>query len=100
MATVISGDFEWDDAKEIANIAKHGVSFKEAATAFADTNYLLLEDPQGHVDRFVLLGISTQTRLLFVVYVEISHARPRTRIISAREATKVEARLYGQQERP
>ncbi|MGA7121229.1 MAG: BrnT family toxin [Polyangiaceae bacterium] len=34
MATVVYGDFEWDDAKAEANMRKHGVSFDEAATAF------------------------------------------------------------------
>jgi uncharacterized protein len=95
-AVVVFGDFEWDDAKEAANITKHGVSFKEAASAFADKNYLLLEDPQGHHDRFVMLGVSSKPRVLFIVHIEIAHKIKRTRIISAREATKREARLYVQ----
>jgi uncharacterized DUF497 family protein len=98
MATVVFGDFEWDDQKELANIAKHGVSFKEASTAFADKSYLLLEDPQGHVDRFVVLGVSSKPRVLFVLHVEITHKKKRTRIISAREATKREVNLYSQGE--
>lgn len=36
MATVTEGDFEWDDEKAAANVAKQGVSFEEAATVFAD----------------------------------------------------------------
>jgi len=40
MATVISGDFEWDDAKAAANLAKHGVAFEEAVTAFDDPHAL------------------------------------------------------------
>ena len=36
MATVIEGDFEWDDEKALSNLDKHGVSFPEAATVFAD----------------------------------------------------------------
>lgn len=29
-------NFEWDAAKAARNIAKHGVSFQEAATVFGD----------------------------------------------------------------
>jgi hypothetical protein len=36
VATVIEGDFEWDDEKALSNLDKHGVSFPEAATVFAD----------------------------------------------------------------
>jgi len=36
MATVVEGDFEWDSAKAASNFTKHGVSFFEAATVFAD----------------------------------------------------------------
>lgn len=36
MPTVVEGGFEWDDAKAESNLAKHGVSFPEAATGFAD----------------------------------------------------------------
>jgi hypothetical protein len=36
VATIIEGDFEWDSSKATQNVAKHGVSFPEAATVFAD----------------------------------------------------------------
>ncbi|MGH2353988.1 MAG: BrnT family toxin [Chloroflexota bacterium] len=36
MALVVWGEFEWDDAKAAENLAKHGVSFEEAATGFGD----------------------------------------------------------------
>lgn len=51
MATVLSGDFEWNDAKAAANLAKHGVSFDEAATVFFDPSYVELVDPR-HAGRF------------------------------------------------
>ncbi len=35
MATVVSGDFEWDEAKALANLVKHAVTFDEAAVALA-----------------------------------------------------------------
>jgi len=40
MATVIYGDFEWDDAKAETNLKKHGVTFEEASTVFDDPNAL------------------------------------------------------------
>lgn len=33
MATIVYGDFEWDDAKAATNLTKHGISFEEAVTA-------------------------------------------------------------------
>jgi Ribonuclease toxin, BrnT, of type II toxin-antitoxin system len=37
--------FEWDERKNRANWRKHGVSFEEAKTAFADEHGLLIDDP-------------------------------------------------------
>lgn len=47
MATVIEGDFEWDSVKAALNLAKHGVSFPEAATVFADPFAVYLDDGSG-----------------------------------------------------
>jgi uncharacterized protein len=93
VATVVSGDFEWDDAKADGNRAKHAVSFDEAVTAFADPDHLVLDDPRQH-GRFWLLGFSHRARLLVVVHAEGSGSR--IRLISARKAEKHEAKLYGQ----
>jgi uncharacterized DUF497 family protein len=35
VATVVSGDLEWNDAKAVADENKHGVTFDEAAVALA-----------------------------------------------------------------
>jgi uncharacterized protein len=37
--------FEWDEAKNQDNQAKHGVSFEEAQQAFADPHRLIIKDP-------------------------------------------------------
>ena len=52
--------FEWDESKNLKNISKHGVSFREAATAFDDENALLIYDHLHSTDedRFRLLGCS------------------------------------------
>lgn len=51
---------EWNPAKAAANQRKHGVSFDEASTAFADEHALLRDDPDHSADedRFVLIGLS------------------------------------------
>ncbi len=49
---------EWDKAKATANIKKHGVSFEEAKSVFADEQAKLIADPDHSEDeeRFILLG--------------------------------------------
>jgi len=90
VATIIDGDFEWDEAKAESNLAKHGVSFPEAATVFADPAAVYLDDGSG-TDRTVVIGTSLRERVLYVVHVERG---PRDRIISARPARRAEREVY------
>jgi uncharacterized DUF497 family protein len=83
--------FAWDPRKAASNRKKHGVSFGEAATCFADPHALLLEEKLQPA-RAVLIGVSEKERLLFTVFVEI--ADDEIRIISARKATRHERRRY------
>lgn len=85
--------FEWDRKKAESNARKHAVTFDEAATAFGDPLALLMSDPDHSLaeERYTLLGMSNQQRLLVVSFVERS---PRTRLISARRATRRERRRY------
>lgn len=85
--------FEWDAEKAAANLRKHGVAFDEAITAFRDPLSVLLPDPDHSTgeERYLVMGVSTQGRLLVVAFVE---RPPRTRIISARLATKRERHDY------
>ena len=87
--------FEWDPQKAARNLAKHGVPFEEAATAFGDPLGRITSDPRHSVDeeRFVLLGFSRWQRLLAVMFAERAQA---IRIISARRATPRERRDYEQ----
>lgn len=87
--------FEWDAAKARLNERKHGVSFVEAETAFADEHGLLLDDPEHSAveDRFILLGLSGSQRLLVVVHC-YREAEDIIRIISARKATRPERTHY------
>lgn len=87
--------FEWDPAKAAANLKKHGVAFEEARSVFADENAKLIADPdhsEGE-DRFVLLGLSMELKLLVVCHCYRS-AADAIRIISARKATAAESRTY------
>jgi uncharacterized protein len=86
---------EWDPEKAEANAKKHGVSFEEAATAFADEFGLVIPDPEhsDEEDRFVLLGMSWSLRILVVCHC-YREASDVIRIISARKATKVERAQY------
>ncbi len=86
-------EFEWNPIKAATNLRDHGVSFEEATTVFADPLAMLMADPDHSVDeeRYVLLGESTQRNLLVVAFAD---RPPRTRLISAREATPHERRKY------
>jgi uncharacterized DUF497 family protein len=90
VATVVYGDFEWDDEKAQANEAKHGVRFEEAAQAFTDPYSVDFADVV-YPDRLVTVAMSPRERILCVVTTE--HGS-RTRIISARRASTHERRIY------
>jgi uncharacterized DUF497 family protein len=85
--------FEWDPTKALDNERKHGVSFDEAKTAFADASSLTIHDPEHSdpEDRYVLLGMSAAGRLLVVVHVERGDS---IRLISARTADRRETAKY------
>ena len=85
--------FEWDEDKAENNAVKHGVSFNEAITTFRDPLSTTIPDPSHSADeqRFVLLGMSEGQRLLVVVHTERGD---KIRIISARQATRTERKLY------
>ena len=85
--------FEWDTAKAAENLAKHGVSFEEAATVFRDTLSATGADPDHSVgeERFITFGVSTSGRLLVVAHTERGDT---IRIISARPATPGERKIY------
>jgi uncharacterized DUF497 family protein len=80
-------EFEWDEEKARSNIADHGVTFEEAAEAFYQGGDASTEDEA----REFIIGYSLAQRLLLVVYVDRGE---RTRIISARQATRPERKLY------
>lgn len=88
--------FAWDEAKAEENLRKHGVSFEEGSTVFADENARLKHDPDHSQkeDRFILLGFSAKLRLLIVCHAYRENEEV-IRIVSARKAVPNERKQYG-----
>ncbi|MCI9575283.1 MAG: BrnT family toxin [Clostridiales bacterium] len=87
--------FEWDEKKNDINQKKHGISFEEAKTVFYDEEALVIDDPEHseEEERFIILGLSKKANLLVVCH--CYRASDTTiRLISARKATKSEAKQY------
>lgn len=85
--------FEWDPQKAESNLQKHGVSFEEAMSAFADLLSFTISDSDHSrgEQRYLLLGVSYQGRLLVVSHTERGET---IRIINARRASRREKRVY------
>lgn len=91
----MNDSFVWDPQKAQTNFGKHGIRFEEASTVFADPMRIVLLDEEHSLDeqRFITIGYSQSNRLLLVAHVERAG---RTRVISARKATRNEQRFYEQ----
>ena len=87
--------FTWDAAKARANVAKHGIGFEKAETAFSDEEAILVPDPEHSAgeERFLLIGLSVRLRVLVVVHCE-PEGGGIIRLISARRATRSERGQY------
>ena len=83
---------EFDPAKARTNLRKHGVSFAHAEQALHDPMAFTIEDPDSEDEqRFVTLGMDALGRVLVVVHTQRGE---RTRLISARKASRGEAVQY------
>lgn len=86
--------FEWDEAKNATNIRKHGIDFNDVTEAFTHPMVILLDDREDYGEaRWVGLGM-VKMMIAMVVYTE--RRGDVIRIISARKATKQEAKRYEQ----
>jgi len=87
--------FDWDPVKAVANARKHKVTFEAAKTVFYDefATQFFDEEHSSNEDRFLLLGMSSDSRLLLVCHCEREGGEV-IRIISARKATEREAKFY------
>ena len=87
--------FEWDPVKAAANVKKHQVSFEEARSVFFDefATQFFDEDHSMNEQSFLILGMSSDTKLLIVCHCERENGEIIC-IISARKATKRESAFY------
>ena len=89
--------FNWDKNKAASNLAKHKVSFEEAATVFGNPLSDTFDDPDHWAEeqRFLIIGHSEKGRLLFILHTDDGET---VRIISAREPTRTEREAYEQEQ--
>jgi uncharacterized protein len=95
-------DFDWDPAKEISNLSKHGVTFGQAMTVFRDPLARSIPDYSEGEERWVTVGETAVGNLLVVVHTwtELNNDEASVRIISARRPTPNEARQYREDPMP
>lgn len=90
--------FEWDEAKALANLRKHGVSFELAASIFADPRILTIADTthSDFEERWFSVGLASNGVPMSVVYLwtELESGLVNIRLISARRATAAEILNY------
>lgn len=86
-------ELEWDEQKATKNEKKHGITFHEAGTIFADPMAITFHDPEHSQDehRFLTFGLSQFNKLLIVAHTD---RNGKIRIISARAMTKHERKIY------
>ena len=85
-------DIEFDPAKAKANLHKHKVSFVHAEQALRDRFAFTIEDPDSNDEqRFITLGMDALGRVLVVIHTPRGE---RTRLITARKASKGESEQY------
>jgi uncharacterized DUF497 family protein len=97
-ATVVSADlrFEWDQEKDMTNMAKHGIHFSEILAVFDDPHFLERYDRlNSSLDetRYIGLGMLDNVLPLLVCYTERAG---RTRLFSVRKTSPEEKREYEQ----
>lgn len=85
--------FEWDEGNKNKNKIKHNVSVKEAEQVFFDKKSVQFEDKvHSQVEiRYKILGITKKKRKLHVTFTIRDN---KIRIISARDQSKKERKLY------
>lgn len=85
--------FDWVKGNREKNLKKHDVTDSECEEAFFDENKIQFKDVlhSGKEERFILLGKTKESRLLFVVYTLRDN---KIRVVSARDVNKKERKLY------
>ncbi|MEQ8858176.1 MAG: BrnT family toxin [Pseudomonadales bacterium] len=84
--------FEWDTAKAVSNVKKHGVRFSEAAVALQDDGAMTIDDPDSETEeRFISIGTDDRGRVLVTIF---TYREDAIRIISSRRASRKERNIY------
>ncbi len=84
--------FQYDPAKAVVNLKKHGISFADAEGVLEDPLALTVQDPDAEGEaRFITIGMGSAGELLVVAYTE---RNDEYRIISARRPTRKERKSY------
>jgi hypothetical protein len=85
-------EFEWDEAKRLTNIDKHGIDFEDIAPAFDDETALHVPDHRmDYGEERVIMIARCRSTIMSIVY---TMRGERTRIISARFANQRERATY------
>ncbi|MCA3648238.1 MAG: BrnT family toxin [Methylobacterium sp.] len=83
-------EVEYDEAKRLANIEKHGIDFKACIPVFLDRQSFDIRSDRDSEQRCILIG-ALNGRVIAVVY---TIRGERLRIISARKARKEEVEKW------
>lgn len=91
--------FEWDEKKNIANINKHNISFRDAILVFSDENAIVMKDEEHSIgeERLITVGRIKDFYIIVAVHTDRTVNKRNEeiiRIISARKATKKEIKQY------
>ena len=91
-------EFDWDPVKARQNLQKHGISFERAARIFLDPFAIsIFDEPHSeNEDRWVTIGAEANEVILIVIHTfrNVDAEVSLVRNISARKATREEARQY------
>jgi uncharacterized DUF497 family protein len=83
-------EFEWDEAKREANIAKHGIDYIFAQSLFDGRFVITAQSPRAGEDRYATTG-RIDGRFITAIWTWRNGA---VRIISARRARREEEQRY------
>ncbi|MBI5815076.1 MAG: BrnT family toxin [Nitrospinae bacterium] len=86
------GDVVWDISKAAANKKKHGVDFHDAVSVFEDPSTITVEDERHSEQRFLAIGQNITGEVIVIVFAFMDDGK--TRLISARKATRRERQYY------
>ncbi len=85
-------EFEWDSAKSLENLQKHGIAFEEAKLIFDGPVLTRVDDRLDFGElREISLGALSPDAVLVVVHTD---RNGNIRLISARKANRRERKIY------